>query len=61
MVDVLWNLEYSLQLKETTMLDDPNEISANHLSEIPLRFSEEENFGDNTIERRSDVVSEEGS
>jgi hypothetical protein len=43
------------------MLDDPDENSANRLSEIPLRFSQEEHFGDSTIERGSVAVSEEGS
>lgn len=61
MGDVLWNLEYALQLQETAMLNDPDENSANRLSEIPLRFSQEENFGDSTIERVSVAVSEEGS
>jgi len=61
MGDVLWNLEYALQLQETAMLNDPDENSANRLSEIPLRFSQEENIGDSTIERVSVAVSEEGS
>jgi serine/threonine protein kinase len=60
MGDVLWNLEYALQLQETSMLDDPDENSANRISEIPLRFSQPEHFGNSTIERGS-VASEEGS
>ena len=51
MGDVLWNLEYALQLQETTMLDDPDENSANRISEIPLHFSQEEHFNSSTIER----------
>lgn len=60
MGDVLWNLEYALQLQETSMLDDPDENSANRIAEIPLRFSQPEHFDNSTIERVS-AASEEGS
>ncbi|KMZ64342.1 Receptor-like protein kinase THESEUS 1 [Zostera marina] len=36
MYDVLWNLEYALQLQETCALVDPDENSTNHISAIQL-------------------------
>ncbi|KAG9452734.1 hypothetical protein H6P81_005638 [Aristolochia fimbriata] len=36
MGDVLWNLEYALQLEETSALTDPDENSTNHIPGIPL-------------------------
>ncbi|XP_068639596.1 receptor-like protein kinase THESEUS 1 [Aristolochia californica] len=36
MGDVLWNLEYALQLEETSALTDPDENSTNHIPSIPL-------------------------
>lgn len=36
MGDVLWNLEYVLQLEETSMLSDIDENSTNHIADIPL-------------------------
>ncbi|KAJ8440243.1 hypothetical protein Cgig2_024008 [Carnegiea gigantea] len=39
MGDVLWNLEYALQLQETTIPDDPDERSANMIGDIPSQVS----------------------
>ncbi|KAJ8618118.1 hypothetical protein MRB53_014304 [Persea americana] len=36
MGDVLWNLEYVLQLEETSTLSDIDENSTNHIADIPL-------------------------
>ncbi|XP_058085346.1 receptor-like protein kinase THESEUS 1 [Magnolia sinica] len=36
MGDVLWNLEYALQLEETSALTDVDENSTNHIADIPL-------------------------
>uniref|UniRef100_A0A1D1XW24 Receptor-like protein kinase THESEUS 1 n=2 Tax=Anthurium amnicola TaxID=1678845 RepID=A0A1D1XW24_9ARAE len=36
MGDVLWNLEYALQLEETSALVEPDENSTNHISGLPL-------------------------
>lgn len=36
MGDVLWNLEYALQLEETSALIHPDENSTNHIPGIPL-------------------------
>ncbi|XP_068668179.1 receptor-like protein kinase THESEUS 1 [Aristolochia californica] len=36
MGDVLWTLEYALQLEETSALTDPDENSTNHIPSIPL-------------------------
>ncbi|XXG70465.1 hypothetical protein AAC387_Pa06g3221 [Persea americana] len=36
MGDVLWNLEYALQLDETSSLTEIDENSTNHIANIPL-------------------------
>ncbi|CAN6442416.1 unnamed protein product [Victoria cruziana] len=40
MGDVLWNLEYSLQLQETSALADPDDNSANRILATPVRISQ---------------------
>eukprot|EP01018_Ginkgo_biloba_P020631 Gb_15081 [translate_table: standard] len=57
MGDVLWNLEYALQLQETAMQNDPDENSTNRIAELPLRFPQSEPFDNSIIDR----VSERGS
>ncbi|XP_031487657.1 receptor-like protein kinase HERK 1 [Nymphaea colorata] len=39
MGDVLWNLEYALQLQETSALADPDDNSANRITAMPVRIS----------------------
>ncbi|CAN6442415.1 unnamed protein product [Victoria cruziana] len=39
MGDVLWNLEYALQLQKTTALADPDDNSANCFTDMPVRIS----------------------
>uniref|UniRef100_A0A0C9RQL7 TSA: Wollemia nobilis Ref_Wollemi_Transcript_1758_3719 transcribed RNA sequence n=1 Tax=Wollemia nobilis TaxID=56998 RepID=A0A0C9RQL7_9CONI len=55
MGDVLWNLEYALQLQETAMLNDPDENSANRIAEIPLRFPYSGHLDDSLVDRPSVV------
>ncbi|ERN04943.1 hypothetical protein AMTR_s00080p00131040 [Amborella trichopoda] len=40
MGDVLWNLEYALQLQETAMRSEPDEDSTNRIAELPLRITQ---------------------
>lgn len=42
-------------------VDDPDENSVNHIWDIPLHFSQEENFSSGTIEINIVVVGEKGS
>ncbi|GLJ06267.1 hypothetical protein SUGI_0034590 [Cryptomeria japonica] len=57
MGDVLWNLEYALQLQETSMQNDPDENSTNRIGHIPLHFSHPEPCDNSIVDR----VSERGS
>ncbi|KAK1320191.1 Receptor-like protein kinase HERK 1 [Acorus calamus] len=36
MADVVWNLEYALQLQETEMAREPYEDSTSRVTELPL-------------------------
>ncbi|XP_031489307.1 receptor-like protein kinase HERK 1 [Nymphaea colorata] len=44
MGDVLWNLEYALQLQETSSLADPDDNSATCLIDMPIRISRVDSY-----------------
>lgn len=44
MGDVLWNLEYALQLQETSMAGDLDEDSRNQILELPIRLPAQEHW-----------------
>ncbi|XP_031495027.1 receptor-like protein kinase THESEUS 1 [Nymphaea colorata] len=52
--DVLWNLEYALQLQETSALVDPDDNSTNHIADIPIsQFQQFDNSTSMVDEARS--------
>eukprot|EP00252_Welwitschia_mirabilis_P021741 TRINITY_DN5668_c0_g1_i2.p1 TRINITY_DN5668_c0_g1~~TRINITY_DN5668_c0_g1_i2.p1 ORF type:complete len:623 (-),score=93.43 TRINITY_DN5668_c0_g1_i2:330-2198(-) len=55
MGDVLWNLEYALQLQETAMMDDLDEDSTNRIGEIPMSFPTSEDLDNSTVGKNSFV------
>lgn len=65
MGDVLWNLEYALQLHETAMQNDPDENSTNRIAHLPLCIPQPEPFDNSIIdgdnERGNDQESEDAT
>ncbi|XP_057856835.2 receptor-like protein kinase THESEUS 1 [Cryptomeria japonica] len=55
MGDVLWNLEYALQLQETARLSDPDENSTNRIDEIPVHVPYPEHLEESNISMHSRV------
>eukprot|EP00249_Psilotum_nudum_P018659 c26906_g1_i1 orf=389-3010(-) len=53
MGDVLWNLEYALQLQETAMSNDLDEDSTNRIMELPLRIPAQEHWDVSAVENQS--------
>ena len=51
MGDVLWNLEHAFQFQETSMENDPDENSTNHIANICLRCPNPEPFDTSVIGR----------
>ncbi|CAF1770953.1 hypothetical protein HID58_088343 [Brassica napus] len=50
MGDVLWNLEYALQLQEAGVdCDQEDDNSTNMIGELPLRFNDYNNHGDTSV------------
>lgn len=50
MGDVLWNLEYALQLQEAGVdCDQEDDNSTNMIGELPLRFNDYNNRGDTSV------------
>eukprot|EP01018_Ginkgo_biloba_P038618 Gb_34862 [translate_table: standard] len=60
MGDVLWNLEYALQLQEAAMQNEPEENSTNYIVDLPLPLPQPEPFENTNIDKGS-TVSDEGS
>ncbi|CAN7140338.1 unnamed protein product [Brassica rapa subsp. narinosa] len=59
MGDVLWNLEYALQLQEAGVdCDQEDDNSTNMIGELPLRFNDYNNLGDTSVS--VGVVTREG-
>ncbi|KAJ0266705.1 receptor-like protein kinase [Hirschfeldia incana] len=59
MGDVLWNLEYALQLQEAGVdCDQEDDNSTNMIGELPLRFNDYNNRGDTSVD--VGVVAREG-
>lgn len=61
MGDVLWNLEYALQLQETAMQNDPDENSTNRIAQLPLHFTQTETFDNSIVDRASERGSDPDS
>lgn len=61
MGDVLWNLEYALQLQETAMQNDPDENSTNRIAQLPLHFTQAETFDNSIVDRASERGSDQES
>eukprot|EP00249_Psilotum_nudum_P018660 c26906_g2_i1 orf=734-3301(-) len=62
MGDVLWNLEYTLQLQETAMSNNLDEDSANRILALPIRIPAQEHWDTSAVENQgleSDVESED--
>ncbi|KAF8102413.1 hypothetical protein N665_0198s0117 [Sinapis alba] len=62
MGDVLWNLEYALQLQEAGVdCDQEDDNSTNMIGELPLRFNDYNNHGDTSVVAREGRFGEEES
>lgn len=61
MGDVLWNLEYALQLQETAMQNDPDENSTNRIAQLPLHFTQTETFDNSIVDKASERGSDQES
>lgn len=61
MGDVLWNLEYALQLQETAMQNDPDENSTNRIAQLPLHFTQAETFDNSIVDKASERGSDPDS
>lgn len=53
MGDVLWNLEYALQLQETAMASEVDEDSRNRILELPVRLPAQEHWDTSAVEGHS--------
>ncbi|XWS07807.1 hypothetical protein CRYUN_Cryun41cG0022600 [Craigia yunnanensis] len=58
MGDVLWNLEYALQLQETSIQNASSENSANHILEIPGWIPQVESINSARFDSISDQASD---
>ena len=57
MRDVLWNLEYALQLQEASIQNASSENSANHIPEIPEWIPQVESINADRFDGISDQAS----